>query len=444
MYAPYQDSDALPRTIFALTAGAPVETVPLRGDQRADIVVIGGGFVGLSAALHAAEAGARVIVTEAKTIGWGSAGRNAGQVSAHASKLEPWDVLRIYGPERGARLNEAGARAPEFVQTLAAKHGIDLGTVHGGIVSAAHTPGAVSKFRRRAEYWQAQGAPVEYLDAAAAAEVIGGDYYLGAVLDRRGIAINPLSFVRGLARAAMAAGVAIHEHSKVTRLERNGGAWRVETADGSVSADHVLLCTNAYTDDLWPGLRRSIIPVRGYQIWTKPLGDNVARSILPNVSALNDSRRLISGARRYPDNRIHFGGRPGFGPERAPDLAAPIRRIRTLFPQVDKIEIEAWWSGWVTRGISDGWRLHELAPGLLTAIACNGRGVAMGPIMGRELARYAGGTPERDLLVPFSTPVPLRSYTLREPLGTAMVRYYAWRDQRELKRMPALRAMQRA
>jgi glycine/D-amino acid oxidase-like deaminating enzyme len=440
MYASYQDSSEQPRTIFALTAGEPFRSAQLRGDQRADIAVIGGGFVGLSAALHAAEAGARIIVMEANTIGWGSAGRNAGQVSAHASKLEPWDVLRTYGPERGARLNEAGARAPEFVQALAQKHGIDLGIVHGGIVSAAHTPAAVSKFRRRAEYWQAHGAPVEYLDAAAAASTIGGDYYLGAVLDRRGIAINPLSFVRGLARAASAAGVAIHEHSKVARLERDGGRWRVATAEGSVVADHVLLCTNAYTDDLWPGLRRSIIPVRGYQIWTRPLSGNVAETILPNVSALNDSRRLISGARRYPDNRIHFGGRPGFGPERAPDLLAPLRRIKTLFRQIDKIEVEGWWSGWVTRGISDGWRLHELAPGLLTAIACNGRGVAMGPIMGRELARYAGGTPERDLLVPFSTPTPLRSYGLHQPLGAAMVRYYAWRDQRELKRMPALRA----
>lgn len=444
MYAPYQDSSALPNTIFALTAGKPFESVPLGGDVQADIVIVGGGFVGLSAALHAAESGARVVVLEANTIGWGSAGRNAGQVSAHASKLEPSDVLRVYGPERGARLNEAGAGAPAFVQALAAKHGIDIGAIHGGVVSAAHTPEAAEKFRRRAEFWQSHGAPVDYLDRAAAAEAIGGDYYLGAVIDRRGIAINPLSFVRGLARAAASAGVAIHERSKVVRLQRDGGRWRVDTDGGSVTAGHALLCTNAYTDDLWPGLRKTIIPVRGYQIWTKPLSDNVVKTILPKVSALNDSRRLITGARRYPDGRLHFGGRPSFGPERAPDFAAPLRRIKTLFPQIDRIEVEQWWSGWVTRGISDGWRLHELAPGLLTAIACNGRGVAMGPIMGRELARYVGGTPERDLLVPFSQPVPMRAYAIHKPLGAAMVRYYAWRDQRELDRLPALRAAQGA
>lgn len=442
MYSPCQDADEPARTIFSPTAGESIRSHPLRGDRQADIAVIGGGFVGLSAALHAAEAGAGVAVLEANVIGWGSAGRNAGQVSAHATKLEPWDVLRIYGPERGARLNDAGAHAPEFVQALAARHGIDIGIVHGGIVSAAHTPAAVDKFRRRAEHWQAHGAPVEYLEAPAAAEAIGGDLYLGAVLDRRGIAINPLAFVRGLARAAAKAGVEIHEHSKVTRLQRNGRIWAVSTEAGSVAAGHVLLCTNAYTDDLWPGLRRTVIPVRGYQVWTKPLGDNIARTILPNVSALNDSRRLISGARRYPDNRIHFGGRPGFGRERAPDLAAPIRRITTLFPQIDKIEIEGWWSGWVTRGIADGWRLHELAPGLLTAIACNGRGVAMGPIMGRELARYVGGTAERDLLVPLSQPMPHKGYALHQPIGQAMIRYYAWRDRREMQRMPALRAMQ--
>jgi len=443
MPQPYDDPATPPRTVFAPGGGPPIAAPPLAGELAADIAVVGGGFVGISAALHAAEAGARVVVVEANEVGWGAAGRNAGQVSAHATKLEPQEVLRLYGPERGARLNAAGAGAPAFVEELASRHGIDIQPVRGGIISAAHTPAAMNKFRRRAEYWQAQGALVDCLDHAAAAAAIGSDFYLGAIIDRRGIAINPLAFVRGLARAALARGVELREHSRVTGLERSGAGWRLAAGGGSVAARNVLLCTNAYTDDLWPGLKRSIIPVRGYQVWSRPLGDNVARSILPAASAMNDSRRLLTGARRYPDNRLHFsGGSPGFGAERTPDLAGAVRRVRELFPQIDRIEVEHWWSGWVTRGIDDGWRLHELAPGLLTAIACNGRGVAMGPMMGRELARYLGGTPERDLLVPLTQPKPIRGYAVHKPVGAALLRYYGWLDRRELRHMRALRAAQ--
>jgi glycine/D-amino acid oxidase-like deaminating enzyme len=436
---PSDDSGAPPRTIFVASAGAPIAAPALQGDLTADIAVVGGGFVGISAALHAAEAGARVVVVEANEVGWGAAGRNSGQISAHATKLEPWQVLRVYGPERGARLNAAGAAGPAFVEELADRHGIDIEPARGGIISAAHTPAAVEKFRRRAEYWQAQGAPVACLDRHAAADAIGSDTYLGAIIDRRGIAINPLAFVRGLARAALARGVDIREHARVDRLDRTGAGWRIATPAGSVAARNVLLCTNAYTDDLWPGLKRTIIPVRSYQVWSRPLSDNVARSILPGTSALNDSRRLIAGVRRYQDNRLHFSGGAGFGTERAPDLAVAVRKLQETFRQIDKIEVEHWWSGWVTRGVPDGWRLHELAPGLLTAIACNGRGVAMGPLMGRELARYLGGTPERDLLVPLSQPKPILGYAVHKPVGAALIRYYDWRDRREMR---ALRAVQ--
>jgi len=116
-----------------------------------------------------------------------------------------------------------------------------------------------------------------------------------------------------------------------------------------------------------------------------------------------------------------------------------VRRVKELFPQIDAIEVKHWWSGWVTRGIDDGWRLHELAPGLLTAIACNGRGVAMGPLMGRELARYLGGTPERDLLVPLTSPKPIRGYRWHKPIAAGLVRYYGWLDRREMRQMVALR-----
>lgn len=436
MYLPSQDPDTMPRTVFSDRAGAPPRSQALSGTTRVDVAIVGGGLVGVSAALHALEAGASVAVLETNRIGWGSAGRSAGQVSAHASKLEPEEVLRVYGAERGARLNAAGAQAPEFLRDLARRHAIDLSIVEGGVVSAAHTPQALAKYRRRAEFWQRQGAPVQFLGADEVAALLGSPIYLGGVIDRRAIAVNPLALIWGMARAASDRGALLFEHARVRQLERAGAGWKLRAAGGEVTARNVLLCTNAYTDDLWPGLRRSIIPVRAFQIWTRPVADAVAATILPGIAAFHDSRRLISGARKHAGGRLQFGGSlPLFGPERPPDIDAALRHIRRLFLQLQQIEVEGWWSGWVTRGIADGWRLHELAPGLMTAIACNGRGVAMGPIMGRELVRYLGGTPGDDLLVPVSPLAGILGYSVHKPFAAIAARYFSWCDEREMRRL---------
>lgn len=435
VYDPNRDDERLPVTAYAASNPARPATHQLAGEIRADVAIIGGGFVGVAAALQSATSGARVALLEAKAIGWGSAGRAAGQVSAHATKLEPQDVLKIYGPVYGERLNAAGAAAPEMVQRLAGEHGFDIDAMAGGIVSVAHTPKALARFRARAEFWQARGAAVEYLDRRQVAELIGCAGYLGGVIDRRGIVINPLALIRGLARAAAEAGAALFEHSRATRLRRDGTGWRIEAERGHVVADAVLLCTNAYTDDLWPGLRRTVIPVRSYQLWTEPLDAADAATILPGAVAFNDSQKLIKGGRRLPGGRLQFsGGRPGFGPESRPDLAREAARIRRLFPQLRSLALAGWWSGWVTRGISDGWRLHALAPGVWTAIACNGRGIAMGPIFGRELARVAGGTPASDLLVPITPAKPIVGYRVHRPFAECATRYFSWRDRREIAR----------
>ncbi|MBL8701177.1 MAG: FAD-binding oxidoreductase [Alphaproteobacteria bacterium] len=438
MYHPRQDSSAPPRTIFDLTGGEPLRLPALPGETSSDVAIVGGGLVGCSAALHLAEMGRSAIVIEANEIGWGSARRSAGQVSASATKLDPAEVLRVYGPVHGPRLNEAGAQAPEFVSALAERYGMDISIVRGGILRGVHTPAMAAKLRGQAEFWQRQGAPVEYLSRGEAARIIGSDFYLGAQIDRRGIAVNPLAWVRGLARAAMSLGARLHENTRMDGLTRTADGWRIATPHGAISAGQVLLCTNAYTDDAWPGLKRTIIPVRGYQIWTRPLGDNVRAHILRGIAAMNDTRRLLTGMRLYPDGRLHFSGGVGFGAERAPDLEDRIARVRQILPDVGPLEVEGWWSGWVTRGIADGWRLHRLAPGLFTAIACNGRGVAMGPIMGRELARCAAGVPESELLVPLSAPKSIPWHPVHALLGSMAIRHYARLDRREIAEMRSI------
>lgn len=434
VFQPLSDSPAMPRTSFTDAGGEPLALQPLSGPASVDVLIVGGGFAGCSAAFTLAEAGRRVMLLENNEIGWGAASRNAGQVAPHASKLEPEIVLKVYGPHYGPRLNEIGANAPQFVTDLADRLGIDISIVRGGILTGGHSAAAMQRLVQRARYWRAKGAAVEQLNRNEAAEVIGGDFYAGAIIDRRGIAINPLALVRGIARAAIAGGAVLHERTKATALSQVGGKWRVATPGGDVVCNQVLLCTNAYTDGLWPGLRETIIPVRGYQIWSKPIAPQIRSQILRGISAMLDTRRLPTGLRLHPDGRLQFSGGPAVGRERAPDIKAKIDRVRALLPQLGDIEVDGWWSGWIAKGVADGWRMHRLADGLFTAIGCNGRGVAMGILVGRELARCALGTDEADLIMPLTPMHRQLGHMLHEPVARAMLRVYGWQDYREVKK----------
>ena len=440
MFLPLHDPPAPARTTYTPTAGAPLGLPPLDGSVRADVAIVGGGIAGCSAALHAAEAGARVVLVEANEIGWGASGRNAGHVPP-ATKHDPDEVLARYGTAAGQRVIDAAEQGPEVIAGLIARHGIDCGFSRPGIIMAAHSEAALRAMARRVEYWQARGRPVELLDRRAAAEAIGSDYYLGAWIDRRGGKINPLAYVRGLARAALAAGAALHEGTRATRLERSGSRWALATPRGRIEADTVLLCTNAYTDDLWPGLRTTIVPVRVWQFASKPLSANVRRTILPGGQPMTDSRRLLSGIRLHDDGRLQFGGRgPAFGAEGAPDGRAARERLQRLFPQIGTLEAEFWWTGFMAMNADNSWHVHELAPGVMAMLGCNGRGIVLGTLWGRELARHAAGAPAGELVLPPSPPRRLWFHPVARPLVSTLIRWYALRDALETRRLERRKA----
>jgi glycine/D-amino acid oxidase-like deaminating enzyme len=436
MYSPNQDPPGLPKTPYTVGGGAPLTRPALQGDTHADIAVIGGGIAGCSVALHAAETGARVVLLEAKEIGWGASSRNSGHIPA-ATKQSPAEILQRYGRDFGSRLIAAVREGPELVFGLAEKHRMDASVVHSGNVVAAHTPAALEKLAARARDLQALGYPVEILDRKRTAEIIGSDegYYVGCLFDHKGGTMNPLAYVRGLARAAIVAGAQVHEGSAVTRLARSGGAWRIETAQGSVTAGRVALCTNAYTDDLWPGLRQSIVPVRAYQYVTTPLRDNVRRTILPGGQGMTDTRRLMSGIRLFPDGRLFFSGQgPAFGPEGRAARGPSLRRINAIFPQLGELALDYLWTGWIAMNSEASWKIHEPAPGLLAALGCNGRGVAIATILGRELARYMTGTPAAELVMPFSPVKRIAVHAIHPPLVKALIAYYKVLDALEIRR----------
>lgn len=207
-------------SLWATTAAPAPDTPPLAESGTADVVIVGGGFCGLSTALHLAERGIRPVVLEAREVGYGGSGRNGGQVIP-GLKYDPADLVARFGRERGERLARFAGGTADVVFDLIARHGMDVPHRRAGWIQGAHTETGLAEVERRAAQWADLGAPTRVLDKAEAERLLGTGRYRGGWLDGRGGAIQPLSYARGLARAALKAGASIHGASPVTSLERD-------------------------------------------------------------------------------------------------------------------------------------------------------------------------------------------------------------------------------
>jgi glycine/D-amino acid oxidase-like deaminating enzyme len=427
MHEPLSDR-AGPPDVYVRGAPPPPPTQRLEDGRRIAVAVIGAGFTGLSAALHLAEAGIDVVVLEAKEIGWGASGRAFGQVVPY---LKPGHeaVLRHYGPQRGQRIVDAVAAGPDLVFDLIERHGIACWAMRSGLIFAAHSPAGRRDLERRTQYWQKRGAPVEMLEGARCAETIGSSLYPAASLDRRGGNINPFAYARGLAHAAARAGAALYTQTRVRALVRRDGRWAIDAGGGELTADSVVIATNAYTGDLWPGLREGIFPMRGHGFVTEPLSDNLRRTILPELQSLTDTRLLYSGVRMLPDGRLHASAHgPSFGSEPRADWRRVDARIRRLFPQLGTVRWQQAWTGWVAMTSEHFPRLHELAPGLYASLGYNGRGIAAATIMGRDLATLVHGAPNAAAVFPLTPLRPLGWRRIAPALIRGPVQVYRVRD----------------
>jgi glycine/D-amino acid oxidase-like deaminating enzyme len=404
---PFTDS------LWHATAAPAPDAPPLEGDAQADVAIVGGGFTGCSAALNLARKGKSVILLEAREIGWGGSGRNVGLVNA-GTWLDPEVVIQRAGQTYGARLMDGLNNAPKLVYEMVERYDIDCDLVRKGVIKAAHNRAGFKALEEHARQWQARGANVELIDAARTEELLGTKRYVGAIIDHRSASIHPLSYARGLARAAQKEGARLHTESPVTKLERNGDSWRVATARGTVTAEHVVLATNAYSDNLWPGMNESIIPVGCYAYASDPLGENIRTGILPGGHAMYDIQPVMNFARMDRDHRLMVGSL-GYLPRANPArTSAWVNRMRhRLFPQLDGMPWRFQWAG--TLGFTPDHipRLHEPAQNLYMTIGYNGRGIGPGTFWGLHLSeRIADGKPAEEMPLP-ATPVrPIRNRTL--------------------------------
>ncbi|MET3645814.1 NAD(P)/FAD-dependent oxidoreductase [Phyllobacterium ifriqiyense] len=391
--------------LWEKTAPPAPKTEPLRGDISVDVAVIGAGFTGLSAALHLAEAGTKVAVVDAVDIGFGGSGRNVGLVNA-GMWVMPNDLPAVLGQLHGERLLELLGNAPQSVFNLVDKHQIECELVRKGTLHCAVGKSGMKQLEQRAEQWQARGAAVRLLDAAETAAKVGSSAYTGSLLDNRAGTIQPLGYVRGLARASQAIGVAIYTRTAVSATERSGSRWLVRTPSGTISADWVIVATNAYTTSPWPALRAELLHLPYFNFATTPLPENVRDTILPERQGGWDTKEILSSFRMDRAGRLVFGSVGALrGTGMAVHKAWAARSIRKLFPQIKDVTFEAGWYGKIGMTSDNLPRFHTLAPNIISFSGYNGRGIAPGTVFGRLLAEHiTGRISEADLPLPVSQP----------------------------------------
>jgi glycine/D-amino acid oxidase-like deaminating enzyme len=392
--------------LWELTAPPAPETSGLKGSIRVDTAIVGGGYTGLSAALHLAEAGANVALLEAVEIGFGGAGRNVGLVNAGMWVMP--DVLGdVLGGDYGERLLELLGDAPKLVFDLIERHRIECEVERAGTLHCAVGLKGLRELEQRVAQWSRRGAPVELLNAADTAAKIGSSAYAGSLWDRRAGTIQPLAYARGLARSAVNAGAKTFTRSAVTSAERVDGKWKLQAAGGHVIADRVIVATDAYATGPWSEVRTEQIHLPYFNFATQPLSDNVRASILPERQGAWDTNEVLSSFRFDRAGRLVFGSCGALrGTGAAVHRSWARRALKKLFPQIGDVRFEAEWYGLI--GMTDDHlpRFHKLAENVFGFSGYNGRGIAPGTTFGRLLALYAlGQLDEKDLPLPASTPI---------------------------------------
>lgn len=412
---------------------APAGPAPcgLTGDIRVDVVVIGAGYTGLSAALHLAERRVSVAVLEAAQVGFGGSGRNVGLVNAGLWVM-PEVVVQRLGPTYGPRLLERLGEAPGRVFELVARHDIACepvrsGTLHCGIGRAGFT-----QLEERARQWTALRAPIELLGPAETTLRTGSRIFSGALFDARAGTVQPLAYVRGLARAAVANGAALFTDSAVLSAERIEDTWVVRTSSGSARANWVVVATDAYAEGPWRVAREEQVHLPYFNFATPPLDEPVRKSILPGGEGAWDTRKALSSFRLDGAGRLIFGS---VGSLRAGEADVheqwAKRALGKMFPQLGRIEFEHDWYGHIGMTADSLPRFHTYAPGVIGFSGYNGRGIAPGTVFGAILADLICGDRQlSELPLPLTAPKAARFRGLREGLHRAGSRALHWTRDR--------------
>ncbi len=425
-----------PNSLWAAVTPPGPDLPELIGIADADVVVIGGGFTGLSTALHLREAGVDVVIIEAMEPGWGASGRNNGQVIPTLSRPDPDDIVARHGAA-GERFVALLRDSASTLFDVARRYQIQAEQEQSGWVQPVHSPGRIKIAERRVRQWSKLGAPVELLSREQTRRMLGSDAWFGGFWNRSGGHINPLLLSRGLARAVLERGGRMFARSPAISFERRDGRWVVKTDKGQISGRALVVATNAYTAEfsktLMPAIAHEVMPVLSWQMATQPLSETARQTIIPGRQAMSDTHGELYFARYDARNRLVTGGAViGLGDkaERLKSIVA--ERLRRLWPQIGKVEFDYVWNGYVGMTTDFLPRIHRLGPDAFGWTGCNGRAVALSIALGDELSKAVRGVPEPDLALPFSNPAPIVAHGLLRRLAPLMLMVYRRRDIKEI------------
>ena len=423
----FNDGLGFSNSYYLATAHQAATHPALAGEAEADLVVVGGGCTGLAAALYAARRGLSAVVLEGGRVGWGASGRNGGQIIPGLRK-SAGDLVRVYGAERAKALLELAFQARDLVVDLIAEVGIDC-----DLKTTGHFLGAIKASDPRWMEAEARcltdviGYPhARFLSSVEARAVVDTPYH-GGLFDEGGGHLHPLNYTLGLARAAVAAGVTIHENAKVTKVQ-NGARVRVETDAGVVTARHAVLAGDALLEGVAPAIHSAIMPVANYIVATAPQAD--PRALIPGDAAVSDSRFVVNYYRLTADGRMLFGGGERYTPAAPADIAAFVRPyLEAVFPALRSAALPYAWGGLVS--VTQTRLPHVGRQGeVWFAHGYSGMGVVLSTLAGKLLVdAMAGETDQFDLFAAVAPPPFPGGVALRGPLHMLGMLWYALRDR---------------
>ena len=419
-----------PHSWYAATATPPEPFPAAEGEMQADLCIIGAGFTGLSAALHAAQSGLKVVLLEAHRVGFGASGRNGGQVGT-GQRLEQDELEEMVGRDRARQLWDLSLESVQLVRDLVASHAPESDW-QAGILHADHRERFVPHSHDYARKLQEEYGYdlIRAVDREEIRTLCGSPAYHGGTLDMGGGHIHPLRFAFGLARACAAAGVTICETSRVTGVTE-GDPVTVTTDKATIKAGHVLWACNGYLGHAQGQVAARVMPINNYIIATEPLDPHDAENLIRGSHAVADSKFVINYFRLSEDNRMLFGGAESYGYRFPKDIMALVSKpMLEIYPQLNGVEIDYAWGG--TLGITMNRMPHfaRLTGNILTASGYSGHGVAMATLGGKLAAEAVAGQAGRfDLMADVPTPRFPGGATLRWPLLVLAMVWFSLRDR---------------
>ncbi|MEP3048721.1 MAG: FAD-binding oxidoreductase [Roseibium sp.] len=421
-----------PASYYAATANAQPDYQSLDGARSADVCIVGGGYTGLSAALHLAERGVDVILLEANKVGWGASGRNGGQVGS-GQRVEQTVLEERHGQSHAKLLWDLAEESKALVKSLISRHQIHCDYT-SGILHADHRKAFVEGSRDYVEHLRLVYGyeDIRFIAEDEIGELVGSPKYHGGTLDTGSGHLHPLNYALGLARAANAAGAKLFERTRVLEVgDIEQGRIRVRTELGDVRAQHLILACNGYLGKLNRKTAAHVMPINNFIVATEPFSEEEARKIIRDNVAVADSKFVINYFRLSADRRLLFGGGENYGYRFPEDIKSFVRTpMLEIFPQLEDVQIDYGWGGTLAITPKRMPYFAKLSPNVLTATGYSGHGVAMATLGGQLLAEAIAGISGRfDVFERLDIPAFPGGDSLRSPLLALAMTWYSLRDR---------------